>query len=172
MLPVFEFHQKKSKKLHRLTSTASWQKVLNINEKLDFSWSILQKGTSIGYFCANDDQIIRNFFVVLELLRPLRSMRLERFLRPENSLLKTSATLGAIFILRKDKGVGGRQTMTKAEHNRPNPKLFGNRPSASAAELFCETIRPIVSQNIVKKILRIVSFLWLLSWEEAWLKKS
>ena len=144
MLPVFEFHQKKSKKLHRLTSTASWQKVLNINEKLDFSWSILQKGTSIGYFCANDDQIIRNFFVVFELLRPLR------FLRPENSLLKTSATLGAIFILRKDKGVGGRQTMTKAEHNRPNPKLFGNRPSASAAELFCKTIRPIVSQNSQK----------------------
>ena len=55
------------------------------------------------------------------------------------------------------------QTMTEAEHNRPNPKLFVNRPSASAAELFCETIRPIVSQNIVKKILRIVSFLWLLS---------
>ena len=37
------------------------------------------------------------------------------------------------------------QTMTEAEHNRPNPKLFGNRPSALAAELFCETIRPIVS---------------------------
>ena len=64
------------------------------------------------------------------------------------------------------------QTMTEAEHNRPNPKLFGNRPAASAAELFCETIRPIVSQNIVIKTLRIVSFLWLLRWKEAWLKKS
>ena len=28
------------------------------------------------------------------------------------------------------------QTMTEAEHNRPNPKLFSNRPSASAAEVF------------------------------------
>ena len=26
------------------------------------------------------------------------------------------------------------QTMTEAEHNRPIPKLFSNRPSASAAE--------------------------------------
>ena len=55
------------------------------------------------------------------------------------------------------------QAMTEAEHNRPNLKLFGNRPSASATELVCETIRPIVSQNIVIKTLRIVSFLWLLS---------
>ena len=28
------------------------------------------------------------------------------------------------------------QTMTEAEHNRPIPKLFSNRPSASAAEVF------------------------------------
>ena len=28
------------------------------------------------------------------------------------------------------------QAMTEAEHNRPNPKFFGNRPSASAAEVF------------------------------------
>ena len=26
--------------------------------------------------------------------------------------------------------------MTEAEHNRPIPKLFSNRPSASAAEVF------------------------------------
>ena len=26
--------------------------------------------------------------------------------------------------------------MTEAEHNRPIPKFFGNRPSASAAEVF------------------------------------
>ena len=32
------------------------------------------------------------------------------------------------------------QTMTEAEHNRPIPKLFGNRPLASAAEVFGETI--------------------------------
>ena len=30
----------------------------------------------------------------------------------------------------------GGQTMTKAEHNRPIPKLFSNRPSASAAEVY------------------------------------
>ena len=44
------------------------------------------------------------------------------------------------------------QTMTEAEHNRPIPKLFDNRPSASAAEVFVEIIRPII--------------------EEAWLMKS
>ena len=32
------------------------------------------------------------------------------------------------------------QTMTEAEHNQPIPKLFSNRPSASAAEVFGETI--------------------------------
>ena len=58
---------------------------------------------------------------------------------------------------------GVHQAMTEAEHNRPNPKLFVNRPSASAAEVFFETIRPIVLQNIFKKILGIVSFLLLLS---------
>ena len=36
------------------------------------------------------------------------------------------------------------QTMTEAEHNRPIPKLFDNRPSASAAEVFGEKIRPII----------------------------
>ena len=34
--------------------------------------------------------------------------------------------------------------MTEAEHNRPIPKLFDNRPSASAAEVFGEKIRPII----------------------------
>ena len=28
------------------------------------------------------------------------------------------------------------QTMTEAEHNQPIPKLFSNRPLASAAEVF------------------------------------
>ena len=50
------------------------------------------------------------------------------------------------------------QTMTEAEHNRPIPKLFYNWPSASAAEVFVEIIRPIMAPNISTKILRIVSF--------------
>ena len=40
------------------------------------------------------------------------------------------------------------QTMTEAEHNRPIPKLFDSRPSASDAEVYCEIIRPIVSQKL------------------------
>ena len=36
------------------------------------------------------------------------------------------------------------QTMTEAEHNRPIPKFFGNRPSASAAEVFGETIGLVI----------------------------
>ena len=36
------------------------------------------------------------------------------------------------------------QTMTKAEHNRPIPKLFNNRPSASAAEVFGLLREPII----------------------------
>ena len=32
------------------------------------------------------------------------------------------------------------QRLTKAEHNRPVLKLFGNRPSASAAKVFGEII--------------------------------
>ena len=34
--------------------------------------------------------------------------------------------------------------MTEAEHNRPNPKLFSNRPSASAAEVFDLLREPII----------------------------
>ena len=39
------------------------EKIPNISEKLDFWWSIPQKGTSIGHFGARDDQtiMIRNF---------------------------------------------------------------------------------------------------------------
>ena len=37
-----------------------------------------------------------------------------------------------------------RQTMTEAEHNRPIPKLFSNRPSASAAEVFGLLREPII----------------------------
>ena len=39
------------------------------------------------------------------------------------------------------------QAMTEAKHNRPIPKLFDNRPSASAAKVFYETIGLII-QNI------------------------
>ncbi len=34
--------------------------------------------------------------------------------------------------------------MTEAEHNRPNPKFFDNRPSASAAEVFGEIIGLVI----------------------------
>ena len=77
------------------------EKVPNISEKLDFWWSIPQKGTSIGNFGARDDQtiMIRNFLEeigLVRLVRPmrlprlLRSMRLQRFLGPWKSLLRTS----------------------------------------------------------------------------------
>ena len=32
--------------------------------------------------------------------------------------------------------LSSKQTMTETEHNRPIPKFFSNRPSASAAEVF------------------------------------
>ena len=77
------------------------EKVPNISEKLDFWWSIPQKGTSIGHFGARDDQtiMIRNFLEeigLVRLVRPmrlprlLRSMRLQRFFGPWKSLLPTS----------------------------------------------------------------------------------
>ena len=41
------------------------------------------------------------------------------------------------------------QTMTKAKHYWPIPKLFDNRPSALATEVFCETISLVIYiQNI------------------------
>ena len=36
------------------------------------------------------------------------------------------------------------QTMTEAKHNWRIPKLFGNRLSASATEVFCETIGLVI----------------------------
>ena len=36
------------------------------------------------------------------------------------------------------------QTMTEAEHNQPIPKLFSNRPLASAAEVFGLLREPII----------------------------
>ena len=59
------------------------EKVPNISKKLDFWWSIPQKGTSIGHFGAGDDQTIwiRKFFEKIGLLRLLRPVRLQRPLR-------------------------------------------------------------------------------------------
>jgi hypothetical protein len=53
------------------------EKVPNISKKLDFWWSIPQKGTSIGHFGAGDDQTIwiRKFFEEIGLLRPVRLQR-------------------------------------------------------------------------------------------------
>ena len=55
-------------------------KVWDISEKLDFWWSILQKGTVIGHLGASDNQIIMisNFFDEMRLLRSLRPLRLLR----------------------------------------------------------------------------------------------
>ena len=51
---------------------------------------------------------------------------------------------------------GSLQRMTEAEHNRPIPKLFGNRPSASAAKVF---VKQSAWSYVFEKILiRIVSF--------------
>ena len=59
------------------------ERVPYLSEKLDFLWSIPQKGTGIGHFGARDDQIIRisNFFDEMRLLRSLRPLRLLRLLR-------------------------------------------------------------------------------------------
>ena len=66
------------------------EKVSDISEKMDFWWSIPQKGTGIGHLGARDDQTNRISKVLdemrlsrslrpLRLLRPLRSLRLQRF---------------------------------------------------------------------------------------------
>ena len=59
------------------------QKVSDISEKLDFWWSIPQKGTGIGQLGARDDQTIRIsiFFDEMRLSRSLRPLRLLRSLR-------------------------------------------------------------------------------------------
>ena len=48
------------------------------------------------------------------------------------------------------------QTMTKAEHNQPIPKLFDNQPLALAAEVFFETIGLVI---YIQNVPIIVSFL-------------
>ena len=64
------------------------ERVSDISEKLDFWWSIPQKGTGIGHLGARDDQtiMISRFFDEMRLsrsLRPLRLLRLLRSLRPQ-----------------------------------------------------------------------------------------
>ena len=51
------------------------------------------------------------------------------------------------------------QTMTEAEHNRPIPKLFSNRPSASAAEVFALLREPIIFLKITCEILLNLNFI-------------
>jgi hypothetical protein len=56
------------------------------------------KNVQIGHFGASDDQTIRirtffeeiRLFLLVRLQRPPRSMRLQRFLRPEKSQLRSS----------------------------------------------------------------------------------
>ena len=44
--------------------------------------------------------------------------------------------------------------MTEAGHNRPILKLFGNQPSASATEVFCETMAMIVHILYIRACVR------------------
>ena len=72
-----------SKKWHWPASTTSDKKVSDINEKLDFWWSIPQKRTGIGHLGAKDNYTIRisRFFYEMRLSRSLRPLRLLRSLR-------------------------------------------------------------------------------------------
>ena len=56
------------------------ERVPNISEKLDFWWSIPQKGTVIGHLGAGDDHTIRinKFFDEMRLSRSLRPLKLLR----------------------------------------------------------------------------------------------
>ncbi len=51
----------------------------------------------------------------------------------QNRCFLDSAHLAVSAKLRQ---LSGQKTMTEAEHNRPIPKLFNNRPSALASEVF------------------------------------
>ena len=73
------------------------ERLSDINEKLDFWWSIQQKGTVIGQFGVKNDPtiMISNCFDKMGLsrsLRPLRLLRLLRSLRPLR-LLRLSRSL-------------------------------------------------------------------------------
>ena len=43
--------------------------------------------------------------------------------------------------------VSPKTSVAEAEYNRPNPKFFDNRPSASATEVFGETIGLVIFQK-------------------------
>ena len=72
------------KKYHGLASTASDREGIIYQWKIEFCWSIPQKGAIIGHLGARDDPTIRisKFFDELRLLRSLRPPRSLRLLRP------------------------------------------------------------------------------------------
>ena len=93
----FEFHQPVFNQIAYVGLNSLQKKRYHISVKIWFFWwSILQKRTGIGHFDAIDDQRIRKFFEEVGLLRPVRlqrllkSMKLQRFLRPGKSQLMTS----------------------------------------------------------------------------------
>ena len=60
-------------------------------KKMNFWWSIPQKGTGIGHLGARDDQIIRiSIFWWNETVEVIEVIEAAEVLRPGNSLLKTS----------------------------------------------------------------------------------
>ena len=61
--------------------------------------------------------------------------------------------------------------MTEAEHNRPVPKFFGDRPWASAADVLSETIG-LVIYFIYFKYSENSVFVRIPKLKEDWLKKS
>jgi hypothetical protein len=108
-----------SKKWHGLASTASSGRVSDISEKLDFWWSIPQKGTGIGHLGARDDQIFRisKFFFwwneAVEVIKAIAAVEAAEVieaaevLRPGKPLLRTSESSrhlnSALFLYLKKK---------------------------------------------------------------------
>jgi hypothetical protein len=77
------------------------EKVSDISEKMDFRWSILQKGTSIDHLGARDDQTIRisNFFdemtnEAVEVIEAIEAVEATEFIEAAEvfgkSILRTS----------------------------------------------------------------------------------
>ena len=74
------------------------ERVSDISEKLDFWWSIQQKGTDIGHLGSRDDQtiIISRFFYwneaveVIEAIEATEAIEAAEVLRPGKLLLRTS----------------------------------------------------------------------------------
>ena len=77
-------NQFSKKNLSRLALTASDRKGTKYQWKIGFLVIHSQNRTIIGHLGARNVQTIRKFFEEIELQRLLRSMRLQRFLRPKN----------------------------------------------------------------------------------------